>query len=458
MTAPTIPTSSEELTGVLMDRKKMDAIYNDSDPAKFAEFMTNYAAAANKAGKVLEQVDERIQNALTSFATDNAAIFRKGTPTDGRPVTAADIRNQRQAGTFYNRQAQGKPLDGKFENISEFLRVIDHRRDHRDPEIRDQISELKKIKNAMSSTDPSLGGFLIPEEFRATLMEVALEASVVRPRASVIPMNTLRASMPMLDVTSNQTSVYGGIVGYWTEEGASLTQSQPRFGQVSLEAKKLTAYTEIPNELIDDSAISVDGFVTSRFPKAVANFEDRAFMAGTGVGEPLGALNPLNSAMVTQAAEAGQGTATILWENIIKMYSRMLPDSLARAVWLVPPAAFPELATMALNVGTGGSAIWLNNGVQGPPMTILGRPVIVTEKVPNLGTLGDIAFVDFDYYLIGDRMAMSAMASPHYRFANDITAYRIIVRVDGRPWLQSAITPQNGGPALSPFVQLSARP
>jgi hypothetical protein len=52
---------------------------------------------------------------------------------------------------------------------------------------------------------------------------------------------------------------------------------------------------------------------------------------------------------------------------------------------------------------------------------------------------------------------MSAMSSPHFKFQNDQTAYRIIERVDGRPWLQSPITPQNNGPTLSPFVQLAAR-
>jgi len=127
-------------------------------------------------------------------------------------------------------------------------------------------------------------------------------------------------------------------------------------------------------------------------------------------------------------------------------------------VWICSIDTFPELATMALSVGTGGSAIWLNNGVQGPPMTILGRPVIFTEKAPGLlGDLGDISFVDFGFYLIGDRQVMSAMSSPHFKFQNDQTAYRIIERVDGRPWLQSAVTPQNNGPQLSPFVQLEAR-
>jgi HK97 family phage major capsid protein len=90
-------------------------------------------------------------------------------------------------------------------------------------------------------------------------------------------------------------------------------------------------------------------------------------------------------------------------------------------------------------------------------MTILGRPVLVSEKVPKLGDAGDINFVDFGFYLIGDRQAMTARSSEHFKFKDDMTAYRIIERVDGRPWLQSAITPKNGGPTLSPFVKVAAR-
>jgi len=112
---------------------------------------------------------------------------------------------------------------------------------------------------------------------------------------------------------------------------------------------------------------------------------------------------------------------------------------------------------MALSVGTGGSAVWLNNGVQGPPMTILGRPVIFTEKAPVLGDAGDLTFVDLSYYLVGDRQMMTATSSPHFKFQTDETAFKVISRVDGRAWLNSAITPKNGGPTLSPIVKLGAR-
>jgi HK97 family phage major capsid protein len=91
-------------------------------------------------------------------------------------------------------------------------------------------------------------------------------------------------------------------------------------------------------------------------------------------------------------------------------------------------------------------------------MTILGRPVIFTEKTPALTTTGDINFVDLSYYLIGDRQIMQASSSPHFKFSTDKTAFKFIERVDGRPWLQSAITPKNNSSStLSPFVQLATR-
>jgi HK97 family phage major capsid protein len=78
--------------------------------------------------------------------------------------------------------------------------------------------------------------------------------------------------------------------------------------------------------------------------------------------------------------------------------------------------------------------------------------------MPTLGTTGDISLVDLSYYLIGDRQVMSAMSSPHFKFSNDQTAYRVIERVDGQPWLKSAITPRNNSSStLSPFVQIATR-
>ena len=447
-----IPENADELADAIYDRKTLKAIFESDDPQMLPKFMNAYAAKANaKDPGLLAQLKEQNEQQWADFARMHNIV---GYRPDAMPATAADVRANRATGKAYNAKAMGVPLDGEFTDMMDFMTTIDTRVDPRDAKIAERRT---KLKNAMSSTVPADGGFLIPEEFRAELMKVALESAIVRPRARVIPMASLRAAIPTVDSTSNASTVFGGVVAYWTEEAAALVQSSPAFGRVVLEAKKLTAYTEVPNELVQDSAISVQAIIDEMFPAAIAWYEDLAFLVGTGVGEPVGIFNSKNGALVAVAKESGQAATTIVWENIVKMYARMLPASLNNAVWIVTPDAFPELATMALSVGTGGAPVWLPNGQDAPYSTLLGRPVIVSEKVSTLGGQGDISFVDFSHYLIGDRMAMSAQSSTDFRFGTDTTAYRVITRVDGRPWLQSAVTPRNGGSPLSPFVQLAVR-
>jgi HK97 family phage major capsid protein len=455
VTAPdlTIPTTAAELEDLFGDSARMQAVF--ADKTAFTTLIRNYASATQaKDPAIAAQVREETQRVLAQWAKDNNAA---SLPVDLTPDNPAYKGRAATKGTLYNKRAPGAKLDALYDGSADFFQSIWHRADslRRDPQVRSaKLAKALDIQNSFGSEVPADGGFLIPEVLRSEILQVALESAIVRPRATVIPMESLRVPIPMIDSTSNVSSVFGGIVCYWTEEAAALTESQASFGRIVLDAKKLTGYAEFPNELIADAS-AFGAFFDQKFPQAVAWFEDVAFFTGTGAGEPLGFINCPASVAVT--AESGQGANTIVWENIVKMYARMLPASLGSAVWIAAIDTFPQLATMALSVGTGGSAIWLNNGAQGPPMTILGRPVIFTEKASTLGTTGDISFVDLSYYLLGDRQVMMADSSPHFKFSSDKTAFRIIERVDGRPWLQSAITPKNNSSStLTPFVQLSS--
>lgn len=451
MTTPVIPRNEVELEEMLSDDAQLAMIAANRQTLR--QFMNSYARKYEGEGTELsEAIKAEIQSGLVEFMAKAGSVDARG---DSRRLDM-DPRKA-PSGTRiadqYNPGAPGAKLDNMFGDVREFMQAIWH--GARTPSAVSNQQKIREIQNSFGSNVPADGGFLIPETLRSELLRVALETAMVRPRARVVPMETLTVPFPMIDTTSNASNIYGGVTAYWTEEAASLTDSSPTFGRVKLEAKKLTAYSEVPNELFQDSIISLQMFINEIFPEAIAWFEDIAFIRGSGVGEPLGYLN--SSAMVSVTKESGQPASTIVWENIVKMYSRMIPSSLDRAVWIAHIDTFPELATMALSVGTGGSAIWLNNGVSGPPMTILGRPVFFTEKVNSVGTAGDITFVDLGYYLIGDRQAIQADTSPHYRFQNDQTTLRFIERVDGRPWIQSAVTPQTGSNTLSPFVQVATR-
>jgi HK97 family phage major capsid protein len=449
MTTTTAPETADQLEDLLGSTKMTDLFGEDGKPTPtFKDLVTRYAdSVRQKDEAIADQVKAETQRILAQWLKDNQAENIRRVNLDPEEAPA------RKYAAHYNPKAPGAKADKLFASSAEFFRATWHG-SHDEAALKAQ-ADLRKIRNDYGSAVPADGGFLIPENLRAELLRVSLETALVRPRARVIPMDSLTVPFPTIDSTSNASTVYGGLTAYWTEESAALVESQAQFGRVKLEAKKLTAYAEVPNELFADSIISFQALVDQIYPEAIAWFEDVAFIAGTGVGEPLGFLNA--DAAVSVTKESGQAADTILWENIIKAYARMLPASLNRAVWVANNDTFPELATMALSVGTGGSAVWLNNGAAGPPMTILGRPVIFTEKVPTVGDAGDINLVDFGYYLIVDRQTMSSMTSPHYKFANDQTAVRFIERVDGRPWLQSAITPRQGSNTLSPFVKIAAR-
>jgi HK97 family phage major capsid protein len=446
-----LPRTADEFEAFLNEEKNLEGFFQGGKPKpEFGEFMRNYAEAiARRDSGIGDQIKAEAQKAYGEMI--RAGILNAN-------MVRPDLTPARPFNKHHNPKAPGAKLDAQYGNWGDYLGAIWS--GNVTQEGLQARADIKKIMNSFGSTVPSDGGFLIPESLRSELLRVALETAVVRSRARVVPMETLTVPYPTIDSVTNSGSVFGGVTGYWTEEGAKLTESAPKFGRVTLTAKKLTVYAEIPNELFQDSLISLQSFMDQSFPEALSFFEDVAFIRGSGVGEPQGFLNA--AAAVSVAAETGQTAGTIVWENLAGMFARMIPSSLSRCVWIANIDTFKQLATMALSVGTGGSAVWIGagaatDGSQTPPVTILGRPVIFTEKVNSVGNSGDINLVDLGYYLIGDRQMIQSETSTHYQFGNDKTAVRVIERVDGRPWIQNAITPNQGSNTLSPFVKLAAR-
>lgn len=484
MTKVKVPSDPDGLREVLGDPARLKDYFSAEAMANGAtrEFLDSYASVyAKKNPGTADEIKTQVQSIMFDMVRENgggrkpavdlanSVGFRPGSRGFGLSPDSPSVVSLGK-GTVYNKASMGAAFEAayqpedRFSSVGEYCQAI--REENRSSSLPNRKALLQKLENVRSfqnsfgSEDPGAGGFLIPEIMRSELLQLALEASITRSRATVIPMTTLSVPIPTVDDTSHVSSLFGGVQFYWAEEGSSLVESQAKFGRVRLDAKKLTGFFKVPNELLAD-APAFSGWFDTRVPAGLAWAEDVAFMTETGAGTPQGFIN--SPASVQVAAESGQATQTIVWENIVKMYARMLPQSLGNAVWIAAIDTFPQLATMALSVGTGGGPVWIggygnSSGAGTPPMTILGRPVIFTEKVPQLGTTGDIGFYDLSYYLIGDRQQVEVAASDQAFFQNDQTAYRLIERVDGRPWLQTALTPHNGSSnTLSAFVQLASR-
>jgi len=447
------PGNPAELAEMLADPAQAAKAMGGTQ-AQWRQFNAEYAARASDAGidvQIREQVQAEVANMLRADGKAGSGGRRLNLDPNAIPMGRNALYNKRAPGAKAD-----EVLNGSSDRWADFFGGIHH--GNRTEAAASMQSKLVKIQNLndYGSAVPSDGGFLVPEVLRAEILSLALEQSIVRPRARVIPMSSLRVPIPAIDSTSHESTLFGGLSVVWSEESGQLTGSSAKFARVVLEASKMALFADVPNELVDD-APAFGAFLEMAFPATLAFEEDSAFLTGTGVGQPLGVLN--GSGLITVAKETSQEADTIVWENIVAMYARMLPGSLSKAVWVVSPDCFPELMTMGLSIGTGGSAVWAANtdGTSGPPATLLGRPVLVSEKAEKLGDAGDVSFIDFGHYLIGDRQAMTMKSSEHFRFQNDQTSFRAIQRVDGRPWISTALTPRNGGDTLSPYVTLGAR-
>jgi HK97 family phage major capsid protein len=310
-----------------------------------------------------------------------------------------------------------------------------------------------KLKRAMGENFGPDGGYAVPTAMAAGIMDSSLESEIVRPRARVIALRTNEYKLPAWDDVDRATDgLYGGFSAHWESEASSLSTDDAKLRQVQLHAKKLAFLGQVSTELIEDSESFASEF-QGALSRAAGFFLDQAFLTGTGAGRPLGILNA--ACTVEVAKETGQVAATVEYDNLTKMFARILPESRNRAVWVCSNTLIPELLSLSHAVGTGGSHIPVLSERNGE-FSMLTRPVIFTEKLPVLGTVGDIMLADISGYAVGMRTHIALMASPHVRFTNDEVVFRLRVRVDGQPVLSAPVTPTNGD-TMSHFVTLGTR-
>lgn len=322
---------------------------------------------------------------------------------------------------------------------------------------------LKKVKAAATGASegiPSDGGFLVQPDFAGTLDQGTLNTGILSSRCFKVPIsgnsNGLKANM-MNETSRANGSRYGGIQVYWAAEAATVTKSKPTFRQLELNLHKLFGLMYATEELLSDAS-ALTAMVNKWFPMEFGFKVDDAIMNGTGVGMPLGILNA--DCLVSVAKETAQKADTILYENIVKMYSRLLDSSDANSVWLVNRDILPQLLTMSLAVGTGGVPVYMpaSGAADRPNSTLLGKPMIFTEQNPTLGDKGDIVLADLNEYMLIDKGGIQSAQSTHVMFIYDEMTFRWTYRIDGQPIRNKPLTPFKGtANTRSSFVTLDER-
>jgi HK97 family phage major capsid protein len=126
--------------------------------------------------------------------------------------------------------------------------------------------------------------------------------------------------------------------------------------------------------------------------------------------------------------------------------------------WFVHPSVVPQL--LALTLGSNALISFVTNFQGMPQMMLLGYPVEVTPLVSVLGSSSDVSICNGDFYALAIRNALSVESSIHFKFQNDVTAYRFITRAGGIPIPVATYSYKaTGGTTktyqVSPFVSLT---
>jgi len=318
-----------------------------------------------------------------------------------------------------------------------------------------------KVSTGMGEAIDSEGGALVPAGFSNSLLMPEQETSVIAPRARFIPITDGDSiKIPAIQESSRATDLFGGVLAYWQDEGATGTESKPSISSVTLSMNKLIAITSVTSELLEDSGPALEQVLPSLMSMSIGFQLEEVYINGTGAGQGLGIRNA--ACTIDVAKETGQAANTVVLDNITNMWSRLHPAGKARAIWIVSPDAFPQLLTMQMTVGTGGSGASLmkDQNIQGRAVrTILGAPVFESEHAQTLGTSGDILLLDPTAYLIAGRSSSPQLnSSIHISFSKDEIMFRARMRQDSQPWWKSALTLKNqGANTVSPFVTLQTR-
>lgn len=298
----------------------------------------------------------------------------------------------------------------------------------------------------------AFGGFLVPDAFSPQLLRTMPDSDPTMGRTRMVPMQSPTLHIPARVDKTHTSSVSGGLRVYRRAEADTVSSSRVELERVTLNCHSLMGIAYATDEIMTDSAISFASLIADGFSDEFANKKFREKLNGTGVGEYEGVNN--NPALISVAKETGQPAATIVYENVIKMYARCW--GAGGAIWLANYDCLPQLMLMNQSIGTGGVPVWQSSAREGEPNTLLGLPIYFTEHTETVGTAGDILLCNWREYLEGELGGTSSASSIHVRFVNHEQTFRFSQRNDGRGWWRAALTPDKGS-TLSPFVRLATR-
>jgi HK97 family phage major capsid protein len=339
----------------------------------------------------------------------------------------------------------GGTADKNIKSFGDFLLAV-KRNDHK------RLTEVYKTTKDLGETPGSSGGYLVPMEYGTNLIQVAAMENMVYSRVQKVPVLRNSGTYPALDqyftptAGSGETYGAGGVKANFTQAGQEFTETEPVFSTLEWRLNKVGGFTEVENELLEDSPFAIEALLRGLFQVAIAAKNERNILRGSGLGEPLGILNSNVAIGVSD-----ETTGKFKWEDVGKMYSKFKSIG-GQPTWIMHPSVFPQLMIMNNNTVTA----WQSSLNGGPMNSLNGYPIIVSEHMPQLGANGAVMLADLSSYVMWEKAGLTIAFSDQVGFKRDVGTWVFRQRNDGKPWFKAPITLSGPGSAytVSPFVYI----
>lgn len=174
-------------------------------------------------------------------------------------------------------------------------------------------AKMQREIKALTVTNPSGGGFLVPETYSAEIIPLLRAQSVVRKLgATVVPMDSGNLTIPKMA---------GGTSSQYVGEMRPTKASETSLSTIKMSAKKLMTKCIISNDLIRSASIQADQMVLDDALEAMALRADEAALMGKGTDfEPKGLLNMTGitnlPSMAVDEKTTGKMIATLMGKNV----------------------------------------------------------------------------------------------------------------------------------------------
>jgi len=285
-------------------------------------------------------------------------------------------------------------------------------------------SNFRQVSNILQEGNDSSGGYLVPDEYDARLIQGLTDENILRKLGTVIK----TSGQHKINIAGTKPAAA------WVDEGEPLSFGDATFNQINLDAHKLHVAVKVTEELLYDNAFGLENYLIDQFAKALANAEEEAFLNGNGEGKPLGIFASTGGGEV--AVTTASSTA-ITYDEIVNLVYSLKRPYRKNAKFILNDQT---IATLRKLKDGNGQYIWQPALQAGEPDRLLGYEVLTSAYVPTIAAGAPvIAFGDFSYYNIGDRGVRSFAELKELFAGNGMIGFVAKERVDGKLVLSEAV-------------------